>query len=225
MGQDPLDRTPPLRHFAVSRFANWFSGLCPPLIHAYPRHSGMAGSTVEERQRRCSSGRVMHRWRLLPSGGKQMEPTEPGASSASPDTREFTFAKEISQLKRLPAEKVQEDFQRCLAKVEARRRCRAKRWREGIYDQIREMMSMQGNLSVERMCVLAMYAGLSHRSFQISENQTWRKRNRERPSSNRDRAMLSWLPTVNWVELRHRGFSANHKRVARTHAPSTICYR
>src|SRR6185312_16576288 len=28
-------------------------------------------------------------------------------------------------------------------------------WREGIYDQIREVMSLQGSLSVERMCQLA----------------------------------------------------------------------
>jgi hypothetical protein len=28
-------------------------------------------------------------------------------------------------------------------------------WRDGIYDQIRELMSMQGKLSIERMCQLA----------------------------------------------------------------------
>ena len=28
-------------------------------------------------------------------------------------------------------------------------------WREGIYDQIREVMSLQGSLSIERMCQLA----------------------------------------------------------------------
>ena len=38
--------------------------------------------------------RLLYKWR------KQMEPTEPGGQ-APPDTREFTFAKEISQLKRL----------------------------------------------------------------------------------------------------------------------------
>lgn len=27
-------------------------------------------------------------------------------------------------------------------------------WREGVYDQIRELMPMQGSLSVERMCGL-----------------------------------------------------------------------
>ena len=28
-------------------------------------------------------------------------------------------------------------------------------WRDGIYDQIREVMSLQGSLSVERMCQMA----------------------------------------------------------------------
>ena len=28
-------------------------------------------------------------------------------------------------------------------------------WREGVYDQIRGVMSMQGSLSIERMCYLA----------------------------------------------------------------------
>lgn len=27
-----------------------------------------------------------------------------------------------------------------------------KHWRDGIYDRVREVMSMQGRLSVERMC-------------------------------------------------------------------------
>ena len=61
--------------------------------------------------------RLLYKWR------KQLEPTEPGGQ-APPDTREFTFAKEISQLKRLLAEKVQEVdfFKGALQKVEDRRR-------------------------------------------------------------------------------------------------------
>lgn len=64
----------------------------------------------------------VHR-RLLYKWGKQLEPTEPDGQ-APPDTREFTLAKEISQLKRLLAEKVQEIdfFKGALQKVEARRR-------------------------------------------------------------------------------------------------------
>jgi transposase-like protein len=61
--------------------------------------------------------RLLYKWR------KQLEPTEPDGQ-ASPDTREFTLAKEISQLNRLLAEKVQEIdfFKGALQKVEARRR-------------------------------------------------------------------------------------------------------
>ena len=48
--------------------------------------------------------RLLYKWRM------QLEPTEPDGP-APPDTREFTLAREISQLKRLLAEKIQEiDF-------------------------------------------------------------------------------------------------------------------
>jgi hypothetical protein len=46
-------------------------------------------------------------------------------------------------------------FQRCLAKsrgsTPAERFC----WREGIYDEIQEVMPLQGSLRIERMCQLA----------------------------------------------------------------------
>jgi hypothetical protein len=39
-------------------------------------------------------------------------------------------------------------------------------WRDGIYDQIREVMPLQGNLSIERMCELARVSRASfYRSF------------------------------------------------------------
>jgi transposase-like protein len=61
--------------------------------------------------------RLLYKWR------KQLEPTEPDGQ-APPNTREFTLVNEISQLKRLLAEKVQEIdfFKGALQKVEARRR-------------------------------------------------------------------------------------------------------
>jgi transposase-like protein len=61
--------------------------------------------------------RLLYKWR------KQLEPAEPGGP-APPDLREFTLGKEISQLKRLLAEKIQEVdfFKGALQKVEARRR-------------------------------------------------------------------------------------------------------
>src|SRR5260221_11407827 len=45
-------------------------------------------------------------------------------------------------------------FQRCLAQNRGATPGGRKHWREGIYDQIRGVMSVQGSLSVERMCQL-----------------------------------------------------------------------
>ena len=47
-------------------------------------------------------------------------------------------------------------FQRCLAKSRGSSPQQRKQWRSGIYDYITEVMpSLQGKLSVERMCMLA----------------------------------------------------------------------
>lgn len=61
--------------------------------------------------------RLLYKWR------RQLEPTSPDGESPA-DLREFTLRKEISQLKRLLAEKVQEvDFLKgALQRIEARRR-------------------------------------------------------------------------------------------------------
>jgi len=63
---------------------------------------------------------------------------------------------EINQLKVALADKTLEvDFFRgALRNIEALRQKRARKWRRGIYNQIREVMQLQGNLSVERMCHL-----------------------------------------------------------------------
>jgi len=45
-------------------------------------------------------------------------------------------------------------FKGALQKVEARRPEEDGTGGDGIYDQIREVMSLQGNLSIERMCEL-----------------------------------------------------------------------
>jgi hypothetical protein len=72
-------------------------------------------------------------------------------------SRELTLRKEVCQLERGLADKVVEVdfFPRCLAKSRGSTPAEMKLWREGIYDQIREMMSMQGSLRIERMCQLA----------------------------------------------------------------------
>src|SRR5690606_33959899 len=43
-------------------------------------------------------------------------------------------------------------FRRCLAKNRGSTSEQRRLWREGVYDQIREVMPMQGSLSIERMC-------------------------------------------------------------------------
>lgn len=81
-----------------------------------------------DRLRRCENVVVLseelgvHR-RLLYKWRKQLEPPE-GSDQPAGDLREFTLGKEINQLKRLLAEKVQEAdfFKSALQKVEARRR-------------------------------------------------------------------------------------------------------
>src|SRR5215469_1417653 len=45
-------------------------------------------------------------------------------------------------------------FQRCLAKSRGSTPAEEPLWRADIYDQIREVMSRQGSLSIERMCQL-----------------------------------------------------------------------
>src|ERR1700731_4153861 len=58
-------------------------------------------------------------------------------------------------------------FQGCLAKSRSSTPEARYHWREGIYGQIRGVMSMQGSLSIERMCQLAgvSWAGF-YRSLQ-----------------------------------------------------------
>ena len=66
-------------------------------------------------------------------------------------------------------------FKGALQKVEARRQKSRKLWRDGIYDQIREVMSLQGSLSIERMCQLAQVSRAGfYRSLQ--EQNTGRRR-------------------------------------------------
>jgi transposase-like protein len=91
---------------------------------------------------------VLYHWRNLTPG-------QGGDESGKSPVRELR--KEIRELKRVLAEKTLEIdfFQRCLAKNRGSTPERQRLWRDGIYDQIREVMSMQGSLKVERMCELA----------------------------------------------------------------------
>ena len=72
--------------------------------------------------------------------------------------------KEIHRLKQLLAEKTMEVdfFQRCLAKSRGSTPEERRKWRDGINEQIREVMFLQGGMSIERMCQLVP---VSPRSF------------------------------------------------------------
>src|SRR5204862_3129678 len=89
-------------------------------------------------------------------------------------------------------------------------------WRAGIYDQIREVMSLQGNLSIERMCQLA----------QVSRAGFYRWLQEQAPA----RAEMEVRAAIQEIALAHRrrygyrrvtaelgrqGMRVNHKRVCR----------
>src|SRR5260370_34617748 len=46
-------------------------------------------------------------------------------------------------------------FQRCLAKSRGSTPAERYQWREGVHDEIQEMIPFQGGVSIERMCQLA----------------------------------------------------------------------
>jgi hypothetical protein len=64
-------------------------------------------------------------------------------------TGERELRQQVSQLKRVVADKTLEAdfFKRCLAKDRDSTPEQKQVWRDGIYEQIREVMPMQGNLA------------------------------------------------------------------------------
>jgi len=132
------------------------------------------------------------------------------------NSRESTLRKEIDKLKRLLANKtVEVDFFGCaLQKVEARRR------NSGISGEQASTMqsetSLQGSLSVERMCQLGQVSRAGfYRYFQIrapiEESMTVRSAIQEIALEHRRRYGYRRIT----AELRQRGMLVNHKRVAR----------
>ena len=155
--------------------------------------------------------RLLYKWR------DQFEPFDPGEESSPGNSRESTLRAEINQLKRVLVDKTLEVdfFKGALQKVEARRQ-KSDIWREGIYDQIREVMSMQGSLSIERMCQLAgvsragFYRSLQERA-PVEEDMEVRARFSRSAVEHRRRYGYRRIS----AELRRRGMLVNHKRVAR----------
>jgi transposase InsO family protein len=89
-------------------------------------------------------------------------------------------------------------------------------WRDGIYDQIREVMPMQGSLSVERMCQLAR---VSRAGFYRSMKEHLPQEEDTEVRSAIQRIALEHRRRYGYrrvsAELRRRGMAVNHKRVAR----------
>ena len=89
-------------------------------------------------------------------------------------------------------------------------------WRDGIYDLIREVMPMQGSLSVERMCLLARVSRAGfYRFLEASvppEEDTEVRSAIQRVALEHSRRYGYRRVTA---ELKHRGMHVNHKRVAR----------
>jgi transposase InsO family protein len=107
-------------------------------------------------------------------------------------------------------------FSKCLAKNRGSAPEQYETWRNGIYDQIREWMSMQGKLSIERMCQLACVSRAGfYRSLQerepLEENMEVRSMIQKIFAEHKRRYGYRRVS----AELRRRGMPVNHKRVAR----------
>ena len=102
--------------------------------------------------------RLLYKWR------DRFDPFDPDEESPPGNSRESTLRKEINQLKRVLVDKTLGAgfFQRCLAKSRGSTPEERHQWREGVYDEIQEVMPLQGSLSIERMCQLA---GVSRAGF------------------------------------------------------------
>src|SRR6266849_6050809 len=146
-----------------------------------------------------------------------MEPIDDGENPPA-NSRERELRKEIRDLKRVlggegPRSRF---FQRCLAKSRGSTPEQRQLWRDGIYDQIREVMPVQGSLSIERMCLLGgvSRAGF-YRSLQeqmpVEEDMAVRSAIQQIAVEHRRRYGYRRIA----AELRRRGMLVNHKRVMR----------
>ena len=158
----------------------------------------------------------MHR-RLLYKWRDQLEPIEDGEGPPA-NSRERELRQQVTQLKRVVADKTLEAdfFKRCLAKNRGSTPEQQQLWRDGIYEQIREVMPMQGGLSIERMCRLARVSRASfYRCLQerlpVEEDMEVRAAIQQIAVEHRRRYGYRRIA----AELRRCGMLVNHKRVAR----------
>jgi putative transposase len=107
-------------------------------------------------------------------------------------------------------------FQRCLAKNRGSTPAQQRLWRDGIYDQIREVMSLQGSLSIERMCQMVP---VSRRGFYRSLKEQQPAEEEMEVRSAIQQIALEHRRRYGYrritAELHRQGMPVNHKRVAR----------
>jgi len=121
-------------------------------------------------------------------------------------------------LKQLLADKTLEVdfFKGALQKNRGSTPAQQRLWRNGIYDQIREVMSLQGSLSIERMCQMVL---VSRRGFyrSLKEQQPVEEEMEVRSAIQQialeHRRRYGYRRVT--AELHRRGMQVNHKRVAR----------
>jgi hypothetical protein len=106
-------------------------------------------------------------------------------------------------------------FQRCLAQNHGSTPELKQLWRNSIYEQIQELMLMQGSLSIERMCRVSGVSRASfYRSFEeqmpVEEEMEVRAAIQQIAVEHRRRYGYRRIA----AELRRRGMTVNHKRVA-----------
>ena len=107
-------------------------------------------------------------------------------------------------------------FQRCLAKSRGSAPEGQELWRDGIYDQIREVMPMQGSLSIERMCQLARVSRAGFYRFlkeRLPREEDTEVRSTIQRIALEHRRRYGYRRVA--AELKRRGMQVNHKRVAR----------
>jgi len=106
--------------------------------------------------------RCLYKWRVNSrQSSREKMPRGPSTHTSSYRTANPPVEAECS-----PRRRWRWIFQRCLAKSRGSTPEERRNWRDGIYDQMREVMSLQGSLSIERLCELTRVSRASfYRSF------------------------------------------------------------
>ena len=183
---------------------------------AVGRLKGCTNVEALARELKVSRG-ILYLWRDKQEG-RPPASKRPGPVVDSPAIA--ALKKEVVELKVALADKALEAdfFKGALQRIEDRRRKQRKQWRSGIYGYIAEMMpSLQGKLSVERMCALAQ---VSRAGFLPVASEEGNLRSRRLQSVQPSRKIAAehhrhYGYRRITAELRHRGMVVNRKRVLR----------